>query len=64
MKDNFFEWQEHYHDILMYHFEKFNIFLTENEEEPTDYETFTQFIYTNTNKRKHPYLNKLVAPLW
>jgi hypothetical protein len=64
MRDNFFEWEDHYRDILTYHFEKFNIFLAENGEDATDYETFTRFIYINTIKRKHPYLNKLIAPLW
>ena len=63
MRDNFFEWKNHYNDILIYHFENFNNFLAENGSEPTDYETFCRFIYINTIKRKHPYLNKLVAPL-
>lgn len=64
MKDNFFEWQEHYQEILSYQFDKFNIFLAENNEKPTDYDIFCRFIYDNTRKNKHSYLNKLIAPLW
>lgn len=64
MKNNFIEWERHYHDVLTYQFEKFNIFLSSGGNDLTDYETFTQFMYTNTKKTKHPFLNKLIAPLY
>ena len=64
MRNNFYEWCEHYHDILSYHFDKFDIFLLENKEEKPDYETFCRFMYDNTVKTKHPFLNKILAPLW
>jgi hypothetical protein len=61
MKDNFNIWVEYYFDELSYQFDNFNFFLEERGEPKTDFKVFCLFIYDNTIKIKHPYLNKLIA---
>jgi len=62
MRTNYQEWKEAFFEELCYQFDKFNIYLAENNEEDTDFETFCIFVYKNTRKSRHSYLDKLIAP--
>ncbi len=63
MRYNFEEWVNHYQEFLWEEYCKFNIFLEENNCPATEFIKFSVFIYQNTKKYKHSYLDKLVAPL-
>lgn len=63
LTDNFDIWTEHYFDELWYQYNKFNLFLESGGSPKTEFIIFCRFIYNNTTKIKHPYLNKLVASI-
>lgn len=63
MRTNYQEWKEAFFDELSYQYDKFNLYLLEHNEESACFETFCIFIYKNTRKNRHAYLDKLVAPL-
>lgn len=63
MKNNFRVWINHYFDILVYQFERFNIFLIENKEKEADFNDFCIYMYKNTKKYINPINNELTAPL-
>ena len=67
MRNNIFEWSNHYQDILLNYYEKFCLFLESHKEPIISYKEFVIFCYGNT-KKNYLYLpgiysKQLHAPL-